>query len=148
MSSVAQNRIEFISVTRSDTWIAAQTGIPRSTVGFVRRGERDLPSKYQTTLRNAFQREAYARMRETGFSTTQARRYSWYSTEQISYRISEMRLLVDRFTAGAVGMSIAKARAAGQSYDEDVLWASMRSLIIEGLQYSPEPVEEFAEPDY
>ncbi len=87
-------------------------------------------------------------MRETGFSAVQARRYSRYAAETIGLKISEMKLLVDRFTIGAVGMEIAKLQRLGLSYDADQLWADMKQKIVEGLQDSKEPVEEFAEVDY
>lgn len=148
MRTLAQRRIMFLSQKRSDSWIAGQTGIPRSTVGYVRRGERILNPAYSRLLRNTYQREAYGRMRETGFSATQARRFSRYAAESISLKIGEMKLLVNRFTTGAVAMEIGKLQREGISYDIDDLWNDMKQRIIEGLQDSKEPVEEFADPDY
>ena len=107
-----------------------------------------MSTEYNRLLRNVFQRESYGRMRETGFSAVQARRYSRYAAESIGLKIAEMKLLVNRFTVGAVGMEIAKLQRLGISYDEDQLWDDMKQKIIEGLQDSKEPVEEFAEADY
>ncbi len=146
--TIAQRRIAFINKTRSDRWIARESGISRTTIGYVRRGERTFSTQQKAALRNVYQREAYGRMTATGFSATQARRYSWYAPESIGLKISEMKLLVDRFTIGAVGMEVAKAQRAGISYDIDLLWLDMKQKIIKGLQDSREPVEEFAEPDY
>ena len=146
--TIAQRRIEFIRSTRSDRWIARESGIPRSTIGYVRRGERVLSTDQQKLMRNVYQREAYSRMRDTGFSRTQARRYTWYATETTGRMLSEMKLVVDRFTAGAVGSQISKLRRAGLSYDEDALWKEMRQKVIEGLQRSKHPVEDFPDPDY
>ena len=128
--------------------MSRETGIPRSTLGFVRRGERKLPSGYQSSVRNLYEREAYRRMRETGFSRTQARRYQWYAPESIRLKESEMKLLVNRYTTGVVGMETAKLRRAGVSFDMDKLWKDAKAKIIAGLQKSKEPVETFADPDY
>ncbi len=87
-------------------------------------------------------------MRETGFSTVQARRFSRYAGESVGLKIAEMKLLVNRFTTGAVGMEIARLQREGISYDLDDLWKEMKQKIVKGLQDSPEPVEEFAEMDY
>ena len=104
--------------------------------------------EYNRLLRNAYQREAYGRMRETGFSATQARRFSRYAAESVGLKISEMKLLVNRFTTGAVGQKIASLQRQGLDYDLDSLWKEMKQKIIKGLQDSEWPVEEFAEEDY
>ncbi|MBA7573664.1 hypothetical protein ES708_15462 [subsurface metagenome] len=148
MRTLAQRRIIFLSQKRSDSWIAGQTGIPRSSVGYVRRGERSLSPAYNRLLRNTYQREAYGRMRETGFSATQARRFSRYAAESVSVKIGEMKLLVNKFTLGAVGMETVRLKREGISYDIDDLWDDMKQKIIKGLQESRESVEEFADPDY
>lgn len=87
-------------------------------------------------------------MRATGFSRDQARRYTWTAPETTRLKVSEMRLLVDKFTTGAVGAQIASLRREGRSFDMDKLWEDMKAKIIEALQKSKKPIEDFAEPDY
>lgn len=137
-----QAELEYLYKERSDIWIARETGIPRATIGYVRRGERELPPDYSAVLRNAYQREAYGRLREEGMSWSQARRYSWYAPESVSLKESEMHLLVDKYTTGAVTAKIRKLQREGFSYNEDELWNETRQEMIGALQRSKLPVEE------
>lgn len=59
-----------------------------------------------------------------------------------------MKLLVDKFTTGAVGAKTERLRREGVSFDIDKIWAEMKAQIIKSLQRSREPVETFADPDY
>jgi len=81
-------------------------------------------------------------------SRTQARRFQWYAPESVALKESEMKLLVNKFTTGAVGMKAARLRREGLPVDLDKLWEEQKAKIIESLQHSKHPVEDFAEPDY
>jgi len=59
-----------------------------------------------------------------------------------------MKLLVNKFTSGAVGAKAAALRRAGLDVDMDKLWEEQKAKIIEALQHSKHPVEDFGEPDY
>lgn len=131
--------------TMSDIEIAKSTGIPRSTVGFVRRGERFLPSKYSLPLRAGYEREGYRRMRATGFSRAQADRFKWYAPESVGLKISEMKLTVNKLTLGVTGQQIEKLKREGKSFDRDDIWGETKIKIIEGLQRSKKPVEDIGE---
>lgn len=78
-------------------------------------------------------------------SRTQARRLQWYAAESIALKESEMKLLVNKYTTGAVGAQVAKLRAEGISFNIEKLWAEMKKKIISGLQRSKAPVETIAE---
>lgn len=145
MKTIDQRRIGFLTDHRSDIWIARETGIPRATVGFVRRGERQLPAQYTASLRNAFQREAYGRMREIGFSSHQAKRFSWYAPESIRIRIADMKLTVNKLTLGVSAQKERKLRKEGIPYDEVELWADTWDDIVEGLQRSKKTIEDIGE---
>jgi len=81
-------------------------------------------------------------------SRTQARRFQWYAPESSALKIGEMKLLVDKFTTGAVGAKVARLRREGISFDIDEIWDEMKAKVIEALQKSKESLEAFGEPDY
>lgn len=81
-------------------------------------------------------------------SREQARRFEWVAPESSALKESEMKLLVNKFTTGLVGQKVAKRRREGLSVDMDELWTESKKTIIEGLQRSKHPVEDFGEPDY
>lgn len=128
----AQSALEYLSKEFSDSWIARQTGIPRSTVGFVRRGERTLPAEYGAELKNYFQREAYSDLRDTGFSYHEARRYSSYAPETIRSVQDEMDFIVDRLSTGRAGYIQRQREALGEVFD----WDDEKEGIMEDVRES------------
>lgn len=82
--TTAQGWVSFVGDRMSQSEISRETGIPRSTVGFVMRGERDLPTEYQSIMRNLYQRTAYQSMREAGASADIAKKFSWYSPGRVT----------------------------------------------------------------
>lgn len=145
MRTTHQRRTTYIAAQRSDVWISEQTGIPRSTVGFVRRGERYLPKQYRTELRNLYQRESYGRLREEGFSYHQARRFSSYAPESAKLNASTMRLLADDLTRGAIASRLKKLNLPVTEENITAEWNTMRKDIVEGLRRSHKSWEDIKE---
>lgn len=141
MSTITSRRLSFIHDVRSDAWIAQETGIPRSTLGFVRRGERTLPPQYRDQLRRVYQREAYGRLRDTGFSTDQARRFSWYVPERITEVRQQLEEQIDYLARGRVVQMKKRAMEAGETLDEDQALSESRDAIRSGLRKSKKPLE-------
>jgi len=76
MNTSSSEYMQFMHDTRTDVWIAEQTGIPRSTLGFVRREERALPAQYTDALRTLYQGEATTFLTNRGYPETEAVRMS------------------------------------------------------------------------
>lgn len=76
MISSSSAYMQFMHDERTDVWIAEATGIPRSTLGFVRREERALPSRYTDALRTLYQHEATTYLAVRGYPETEAIRLS------------------------------------------------------------------------
>lgn len=101
--SASKNRINFlIKAGTSDVDIANLTGIPRSTIGFVRRGERNLPSEYVRPLYDMYRKVNYHILRDEAFSYSQARKYSSSSVKTSTEVAVEMRMMVTQSTRGAI----------------------------------------------
>lgn len=146
MTPIAQRRLGFVFEQRSYGWIARESGIPRSTVRYAALGERVLPTQYQSTLRNLYQREAYKRLGDVGFSPHQARRFSSFAPASVSIKILDMRLKVQDLTIGAVGREMEDLDLPGVFDDYPDLWNEMYEQVLEGMQKSKKPWEELDYP--
>jgi len=141
LTSLSGNRISYIAETRSDAWISEQTGIPRSTIGFVRREERTLPKEYSSALRNLYQREAYARLREEGFAYHQARRFSSYAPQSVSLKQSLMKVLIDDLTLGQISKRLQEVGLAITEENIFSIWDDTRGSIVEAMKKSHKDFE-------
>ncbi len=113
MSIRSTRNLQYINQTRSQTWIANQTGIPRSTVGFVLRGERTLPSKYSLNARRIYQTEVYRNLKSAGMSANQATRFKWYAPEAVGLKTSIMKEIVKESTLLRIGQKITADKKKG-----------------------------------
>ena len=139
---VSTRRLQFVSELRTDAWISRASGIPASTIGYVRRGERELPREYYTTMRNLYQRESYRELREQGFSSHQARRFSSYAPEAVTTNIGKMKEVIEELATGRAGSMADKYEKEGIWYDPISLYDESVVKIREGIQRSHEPMEE------
>ena len=103
MTPRSTRTLQYVNETRSANWIANQTGIPRSTVGYVLRGERVLPTKYNLNARRVYQTEVYGHMKSAGMSANQATRFKWYAPEAVRLKISIMKEIVNESTLMRIG---------------------------------------------
>lgn len=141
INTVQTRRLGYIGDTRSDIWIARETGIPRSTLGYVRRGERRLPTQYRAAVRNLYQREAYRRLREVGVSSIQARRFSWYTVKKVRAVTDIVNKLVADLTHNRVISLIANPENEYTVGDYDKLFGENYQYIRDALRKSEKPVE-------
>jgi hypothetical protein len=139
----ATRNLQFVSETRSQTWIAEQSGIPRSTVGFVLRGERPLPSEYAHAARALYQREGYTRMRSEGFSVPQADRFKWYRPEAVKIKIGIMKEIVNTSTTMIVGQRMARDQKQGIFHNISYYWKQAKEDVQEGFRRSKKTLEDW-----
>ena len=133
---------------KSDMFIARQTGIPRSTLGFVRRGERKLPSIYTNQIRATYQRTIYEEMKSFGYSATQARRFSWYAPETVRVQLIDYRLRVQEMALGVMTNRIKTFENEGIAYDEVSEYERAFVDVEEGLRRSKASYEDIVHKDY
>ncbi len=135
--SASQNRINFlIKAGTSDVDISNLTGIPRSTIGFVRRGERSLPSKYVRPLYDTYRRVNYHILRDEAFSYSQARRYSSSSVKDASGVAVEMRMMVTQSTRGAITGKVTALEKKGILPDLRQIQKDMLAAVRKGYMKS------------
>lgn len=126
----------------SDTDIAALTGIPRSTIGFVRRGERALPSEYVKPLYNTYRKVNYHILTDTGMPYHQARKYSSGSVKQSSEVAVEMTMIVTQSTRGAITGKTVALEKKGILVDPRKIESEMLVAVKRGYQKSHKDFEQ------
>jgi len=134
--TIAQRRLSLLLQKKSYTYVSTQSGIPRSTLWYAQAGIRKLPAKYASALRNTYQREAYHRLHDSGFSAINAKNLSWYAPESVRLKEAEMKLLVNKYTLGGLHQAKWKAQREGRDFDQDAEYEKMKAKVIEGLQKS------------
>lgn len=106
--------LDWMFEQRTDVWIAERTGIPRSTVGFVRRGERELGSAYYGPLRSAYQSETTRRLDEAGLPHREAIRFSMSRPERQREITNTMHSIIQDL---AIGSTTNQYEASGEDPD-------------------------------
>lgn len=134
--SITLRRITYYTQQQSLKSLSRSANIPYSTLWRVSKGRANLPQKYDQSLRNAYQREAYSRLRTSGMSASQARRFSWRIPESVATTNVEMDLLVDDLSLGATQAKATSLDRKGLSYKYDELYKEMRESVVEGLNKS------------
>lgn len=94
--SWSQDRLAALSQRHSYRTISRETGIPVSSISYVIRGQRKLPSKHIRQLRNYYSRDVYAQLRSAGLNPRIARRYRWFSTAHQQEFIEEASDVVEQ----------------------------------------------------
>jgi len=140
--STSSDWIKFLFEERTDTWIAERAGIPRSTVGFVRRGERDLGSQYFSGLRSAYQSETIRRLDAVGMPHRESFRFSMSSPERQHELAASLDTITHRLAARATASSFWESGEDYGAFDWDGVYADYVSSITESIHYSPYSYED------
>lgn len=143
MATRGTAQLSFVSITQSDAWIARETGIPRSTIGFARRGDRDLPAQYETAMRALYQREAYTRMKEIGFSAPQANRFRSYAPSTVLSYMREVSNKIEELSYGLAIRLKSDDESSGIIKPLSSYLDESRESITKGFQHSLMPKEEW-----
>lgn len=142
MIPVFLRQLSYIAEKQSFAHIARQTGIPYRTVLAMRAGKIQVSSDFKSSLRNMYQRESYGRLKESGFSASQARRWSWYRPEQVFIHERSMMAKIADLATGAVASAL---RATGMPTTKGAvedLFDSMYQAVKIGIQRSERTTEE------
>ncbi len=145
MTPRSTRTLQFVNETRSQNWIAQHSGIPRSTVGFVLRGERTLPSKYNLNARRLYQTEVYATMKAVGMSASQATRFKWYAPEAVRLKIGIMKEIVKESTLMRIGQKQVKDEKQGIIQGIDDYWKDTKEEVAESYRQSYKTLDDWVD---
>ena len=145
MSNGVIARLTYILETVSQAEVSREIGIPRSTLQYDVAHNIPIATEYQVQLRNLYQRTAYANMREEGFSSYQARRFSWYSPERVLINTGLMREKVLEFSIGQLSQAELKSGEVWSDKKRAEYLTSIEERVREGLRKSKAPLEDILE---
>ncbi len=131
----------YIAENQSFAAIARTAGIPYRTVLAIRSGKIDLASQFKSSLRNMYQRESYSRLKDAGFSSSQARRWSWYRPERAVIHETSLKYKIGELATGAVAAKLRKDGIPTGKGAVDTLFDEMYEKVKIGIQRSIEPSE-------
>ncbi len=135
----------FMHEWRTDVWLAEQSGIPRSTIGFVRRGERSLPAQYSNAARSAYQSGMYDILGEEGFPRKARLQFSFVGRERYTELRSELEEIVEQTARNWTAQAAYKAEKQGKSFDSAAYLDTAREQAAETIYYSEMPWDDLKE---
>ena len=141
MIPLIPRQLFYISQEQSFAAIARATGIPYRTVLAMRERLVTLTVTQKQGMRNMFQRESYRRLRKTGFSATEARRWSWYRPERVTIKDMSLKAKISELTTGAVAGKLEAEGLPTTKEAVDDLFDDMYERVKEGIETSIEPTE-------
>lgn len=141
MIPLIPRQLFYLAQEQSFAAIARMTGIPYRTVLAMRERVIPLTVTQKASMRNAYQREAYGRLRRTGFSTKEARRWSWYRPERATIVDLSMKNKISYLTGGGIAKKLeAKGIPTSKEATEE-MFDEVYEAVREGISVSDEPTE-------
>ena len=143
MTRRSTRNLSYVNEKQTQQWIADQTGIPRSTVGFVLRGERKLPSQYNLNARRIYQTEVYRRLTGEGMSPNQASRFKWYAPEAVGLKTNIMQEIVKESTLMRIGQKQVQDQKTGIMKDINDYWKDTKKEVQESYRRSQSTLDDW-----
>lgn len=141
MIALFARQLSYIAQKQSYAAIARSTGIPYRTVLAMRDGKIKIDSEFKKSMRNMYQRESYRRLKDTGFSSSQAKRWSWYKPERVVVQTHSLRYKIGELATGALAAKLKKKGLDVTKVNVDDLFDDMYERVKQGIQRSIEPTE-------
>jgi hypothetical protein len=151
MTTISVRRVQYLLEEHTRSEIARETGLSSYMVNRVATGLRDVPEELRAAVRNFYQRDAYARARESGMSATQARRFSWYAPETATATTLRFHDKVLELAGGAAQERLSRMALEGEDITQSVIDQVYSEAYVdmqEALRDSKAAVEEITSEDY
>lgn len=142
MSDSFTTRIGWLSQRIGQSAIRQATGIPRSTLSYVVRGTRNLPTRYYDTVRKLYARETYARFRGVGMPAHIARGFRYGSPPRIEEIVGKWKDKVSFLSEGWIAKRRETFKAQGIYVSAEDLKEEAEEAIMEGLEQSGKTIEQ------
>lgn len=134
--------ISYMSEGMSYAAIARETGIPYRQILKTRTGPIRMTAEQRYNVRKAYRREAYGRLRATGFAPHQAKRWSQTVPVRVQIITSDLRLKIADLTNGAIANHFDANGIPTSPYNVDQIYDSMYDKVKSGIEQSELPTEE------
>lgn len=121
--TVLSQALRFIRRTVvSDSAVSKMTGIPRSTVGYVMRGQRDLPGKYFDVTMAHYGERAISEMENAGLP-------DWDIVNQLDKTPNVLGDIIDDYNIRTYDMAIQRALNYSREQDLDLSAIEIEAMV-------------------
>lgn len=127
--------------TLTQKGISEITGIPQSTLSYVVNEQRELPTKYENTLYNAYRSTAYGRLKDSGLSTIEANRFKGGNVDRVRAAGRMFEEMVDFSTQSAVNLEKWRRGGIMTEAEQEDYAAYVHDSVVRGYQHSNEQSE-------
>ncbi|GAG55163.1 unnamed protein product [marine sediment metagenome] len=145
MNEPDTQRLQFLHDTRTDVWIAEATGIPRSTIGFARRGDRELPSKYADALRGLYGGEVTTHLQKAGYPETVAVEYGTAMPDRVNELTGDLDKYIEKISILHTSYAEQTAIDAGKAFDAKSYYQDTKDKIRDNIANSNLSYEELVD---
>jgi hypothetical protein len=140
--SINTRRLSYVLQSKTQIEVSKLTGIPQSTISRVKNGQIEMPLKYNSTLRNFYQKTAYGDLRDAGSSATQARRFSWYIPETVTDVVSTLNDTREMLSTAWVARQRMNSELEWDADDYESARFEAEKTILETMQKSKKTIED------
>lgn len=139
--ALAEKQLGFTLEKNTQSYVSQQTGIPQSTISYVSRGLRELPSIYDRAMRNFYQREAYRRLYAGGVSSYQADRFKWYVPDSVHTQLNNLFEKINFLATGALASTLEGLNYIPTDKEYISLFELEKELMKQSTRKSSKPLE-------
>lgn len=142
------NRLSYMLEESSINSIVVDTGIPYTTLYEFSKQRRNLPSRYENVLYNAYSRDVYSRMKNLGYDTRQASLMRYKSPEFFHMRIASHAEKIELYTYFNVQRKFPDRKLSLKQAVESPYWKYYESSITKSIKQREKWLERHPEGEY
>ena len=139
--SIIAERLEYILQSVSNRQVLNETGIDARSQREILTGEYEPTGLTRSYVNRLYQQTSYSNMRDTGFSHSQALRFSNQMPDSIIEKTNNVSELISRLAGGAAKNKLEKQGIQFDVYTHRALLEEMEDAIKQGLEHSRETYE-------
>lgn len=141
--SVITDQINFMADEHTLGWVSLQTGLSTVTVQRVLDGTIDVTADISQPIRNAYQRDAYDRMKITGFSNEEASYYRSYSPNTVLNMMGNLSEKINYLATGYLGVMQEESGKWFTDEEYDIEFVNAYTQIQEGIRNSEKTYQDW-----
>jgi hypothetical protein len=139
--------VKYMNQKWSYRTIEKETGVSDTTLWRIVNEGANVSDEMTTSIRNAFNRQAYSRLRDVGLSSYEANRWRWYTPNTVMSVESTMSLIVDKWSYGVALNRLARLSVVASDETIASVIEEAKKDVLQGISESGKPFEYIVEGD-